>query len=653
MQIKLSHALLVFIISAAALNADETLLPIKKVSLFSSGVGYFERSGEVKGSVNLTLPFENTAMDDALKSLIVHDSATNAPLVSYASEDLQKMLSELKVNLSGNPSIAQILHSLKGAELEIYAPDKIVGKIIGTQVNREKNYDELSLLVNGNIRVVSLSNVTSYRFTDAQLSHDLARALELMLNSKQNIKNINVYLPSNKKRTVSISYVIPTSVWKATYRLDLSDKKPFLQGWAIIDNAGDTEWKDVELSLIVGRPVSFTQPLYIPYFLSRPSLPLSIAGFAEAKSYESGYVSLKANKQAISYAADVADEEAYMEVQATDDFYMPPEPNYNIPQSKSAGEQFVFTLKNPITLERRQSAMVPFVQSNIKARKVSIFTHVPQGSSVNPSLGAELTNDSGLKLPAGPIAIYDGNTFTGDALIEFFGQNEKRLISYGDDLAVKGTLSHSAKTIFDSVKISKGVITTTKKIIYEKIYTLKNSGKTDKNIILEHPFAAGATLISPSKYAEKTSSAYRFDFKLPSNKEIAYVVKEEKPDKNSVHILDMDYTTIAMFSDNKDFPSSVKKALKEAARLMNAIADEENRLDEAQSTLSSKLDEQERIRQNIVTLGNNSTHAQEYIKMLKTLDKEIEENNANIEKIRKSWQKAQMEFEKYAANLNI
>ncbi|MDR2790831.1 MAG: hypothetical protein LBB59_07665 [Campylobacteraceae bacterium] len=646
MQIKLSHLLSAFVTTSAVLSANEDMqLPIKKVSLFSSGIGYFERGGEVDGSANLTLPFEITAIDDALKSLIIHDPATNAPLVSYASEDLQKMLSELKINLSGNPSVAQILHSLKGAELEIYAPNKIVGKIIGTQVNREKNYDELSLFVNGNIQVVSLSNVTSYRFTDEKISHDLARALDIMLNSKQSVKNINVYLPSSKKRPVFVSYTIPTPVWKATYRLDLSAKQPFLQGWAIVDNAGDTDWKGVELSLVVGRPVSFTQPLYMPYFLQRPSLPLSIEGFAEAKSYESGYE--VSNKQLLRKSVSSAP------TMAMADMIYAEESDYDVPQSKNAGEQFIFTLKNPVTLERRQSAMIPFAQGGLKVRKVSIFTHIPQSSSVNPALGAEIVNTLGIKLPSGVITVYDGGTFAGDALMDFLAEGAKRLISYGDDLAVKGTVSQSSKTQFDSVKISKGVMTIMEKTIYEKIYALKNSDKTDKNIILEHPFTAGANLVTPAKYAEKTSSAYRFDFVLPANKELIYSVKEDKLNRQTIGILSMDYTTLALFSTNKDFPTNVKNALQEAVRLTNAVKAEENKLSSARSALVENANEQERIRKNITVVGNDSPQGQEYIKKLSTIDGEIEQQYKNIENIQKSLQKAQEAFENYIAGLNV
>ncbi|MDR1614917.1 MAG: DUF4139 domain-containing protein [Campylobacteraceae bacterium] len=652
MQIKLSRLLLVFIITGAALDADIVAqLPIKKVSLFSSGVGYFERSGELQGSVKLLLPFETAAINDALKSLIVYDPASDAPLVSYASEDLQKTLSELKINLSGNPSITQILHSLKGAELEIYAPDKIVGKIIGTQVNREKNYDELSLLVNNNIHVVPLNNVTSYKFTDAKISQDLTLALDTILNHRQNVKNLYLYLPSSKKRNVSISYVIPAPVWKSTYRLDLSNARPFLQGWAIVDNAGDSDWENVELSLIVGRPVSFTQPLYTPYFLNRPSLPLSIAGFAEAKTYESGFQSSKQAQNKVAYKTMALAEAAAAPTMDAD--YALSNVDYDTPESKSAGEQFVFTLKNPVVLKHKESAMLPFVQSNLKARKVSIFTHIPQGVSVNPSLGAELTNDLGLKLPAGPIAVYEGGTFAGDALIEFFGENEKRFISYGDDLAVKGTVAYSSKSRFDSVKISKGVMTITEKMVYEKVYTLKNSDKKSRDIILEHPFTADANLITPAKYAEKTSSAYRFEFTLPPNRELKYSVKEERPIQNTILIAQMDYTVIAAFSTNKDFPSSVKNVLKEAAKLMNTVTAEKGKLSNAQNALAESISEQGRIRQNITAVGNGSPQGQEYIKRLTALDVEIDKINADMDKIEKSLQKAHKAFDDYVANLDI
>jgi hypothetical protein len=640
--------------SITVINAntlENVELPVKRVSLFSSGVGYFEHAGKVTGSVNLMLPFENAAMDDVLKSLLIYDSATNAPMVSYSSDNLQKTLSSFKIDLSANPSVAQILSSLKGAEIEIYAPDKITGKIIGIETKSvikegaSAQQEFLSIFTQNKIELIPLQKITSYAFTDKKISQDLARALDIMLNFKQNTKYVNVYLPSSKKRSVSIGYVIPAPVWKAAYRLDLGNKKPFLQGWAIVDNAGNSDWKNVELSLVVGRPTSFTQPLYAPYFLKRPTLPLSIAGVAQAQSYDAGFA------DALLYESIAAAPSNKMFAAKLDSGLS--RSAYDTTSSKSAGEHFVFTLKNPITLERRQSAMFPFTQGDIKARKVSIFTHISQGSSINPSLGAEITNTLGLKLPAGAISVYDGSSYAGDALTDFLADGEKRFISYGDDLTLLGTLSYSSSTHFSGVKISQGTLSITEKITYEKIYTIKNNDKADKNIILEHPFIDGAKLIGPSKYAEKTASFYRFEFTAPAGKELKYSVKEEKPEVFVTHITNMDYSTISAFSTNKNFSKAVKNALSEATRLMADIQAKKDELEEAKRTYQDKLNEQERTRKNIDTVGSESVVGKDYIKKLTALDGEIDEKFKNIEKIQKSLQKAQEAFESYVANLNV
>ena len=66
-------------------------------------------------------------------------------------------------------------------------------------------------------------------------------------------------------------------VWKTTYRLVIpteSGRKPFLQGWAIVDNTLGEDWSDVELSLVAGAPQSFIQPLSKPIYTERPVVPI-------------------------------------------------------------------------------------------------------------------------------------------------------------------------------------------------------------------------------------------------------------------------------------------------------------------------------------------------------------------------------------------
>jgi hypothetical protein len=43
-------------------------LPIRRVILYSNGVAYFERRGQVSGNAEINLPFKQSQVDDVLKS---------------------------------------------------------------------------------------------------------------------------------------------------------------------------------------------------------------------------------------------------------------------------------------------------------------------------------------------------------------------------------------------------------------------------------------------------------------------------------------------------------------------------------------------------------------------------------------------------------
>src|SRR3954469_10274679 len=84
------------------------------------------------------------------------------------------------------------------------------------------------------------------------------------------------------KRTVRVAYIVTVPVWKASYRLtlpaDATPPKAALQGWATVENLSGQDWKGVELTLVSGRPVAFHQALYDAYYVTRPEVPVEVAG---------------------------------------------------------------------------------------------------------------------------------------------------------------------------------------------------------------------------------------------------------------------------------------------------------------------------------------------------------------------------------------
>ncbi len=72
---------------------------------------------------------------------------------------------------------------------------------------------------------------------------------------------------------MQVGYVVEHPIWKTSYRLVLpkeTEDKPFLQGWAVVENPTDEDWKDVRMALVAGRPISFQMDLYTPLYVPRP-----------------------------------------------------------------------------------------------------------------------------------------------------------------------------------------------------------------------------------------------------------------------------------------------------------------------------------------------------------------------------------------------
>jgi hypothetical protein len=115
---------------------ESTVIPLRKITIYSSGVAFFEHSGTLSGPARIKLPFKQNAVNDALKSLVLNDPASASPSITYPSEqNLWETLRSLSIDLSGSPEgdpgMAEILSRLRGEEVEVDAPGLITGRFSG------------------------------------------------------------------------------------------------------------------------------------------------------------------------------------------------------------------------------------------------------------------------------------------------------------------------------------------------------------------------------------------------------------------------------------------------------------------------------------------------------------------------------------------
>src|SRR5712692_4284506 len=127
-------------VAAASRSAPQ--LPITGCALFSSGVGYFERTGEIEGSARVDLTFPVGDINDLLKSMVLQDlGGGHIDAVSYDSHDpVDKTLKSFAINLSRNPTMAEILDQARGEKIEVVQqqaanqPGTLTGAIIGVEL---------------------------------------------------------------------------------------------------------------------------------------------------------------------------------------------------------------------------------------------------------------------------------------------------------------------------------------------------------------------------------------------------------------------------------------------------------------------------------------------------------------------------------------
>ena len=644
-------------------------LPLKKVALFSSGVGFFERAGDVTGSAVVRLPFPTDDVSDALKSLTIMDPLSAMPSVTYPAEDTPSAtLGSLKPDLTSNPGVAALLNAVRGARVEVTcASGVLTGRILGVEERSQvravavvptsdqritarwdgdsEGYTAyLSLYDSGTVQLIDVATILGYRLLDQDISTDMERALDVLLGAATSkIRNLEVRLPADGTREVRLTYVTSSPVWKAAYRLDLAETPAFLQGWAIVDNASDVDWENVELSLFVGRPSSFTQPLYQPYYVRRQEIPLAIAGSAEARTYEGAYDAVSLEEApvaagAMSKAMGVRPRGMSKPITA---------------QGKPAGEQFTFTFGQPVTLNRHQSAMLPLTQGDVTARKLSIFSgqSVSPKTQANPALGVEVVNTTGVSLPAGPITIFDDGLYAGDALMDFLPARAKRLLSYGDDMAVRGSHVSTNVNRIASTKLSRGVLTINVSNRVRTQYQFVNESSVARHVMVEHRRGQDEELVQPQA-SETTAGLYRFEIEVPANATMPFVVETNRTVQEEVAVVSDPRTVLTTYSP-WGLPAEARTVLERAAEISERQRAAEAELASLNETESKLVADQARVRENLTVVGPDSRSGAGYLKRLDQLEDRLVELSARQDHIRHDAESAATELADYISSADF
>ena len=688
-------ALAMFLLAALNLAAQEsTSLAVRKVELYKNGIGYFEHLGQIKGSQSVQIILPGSQLNDVLKSLTVLDlGGGQVTGVNYGSAaPLNKRLSELPIDLNSVEGIVGFLQQIRGASVEIRAPGGVVaGRLMGAET-RLKTVDGGATVQtvginifnsNGEVRQVELESAGALKLTDLSLANDLSRYYELVSTGHQrDIRTLNIQCSGTGERQLFVSYVSEAPIWKTTYRIVLDPKqKPILQGWAIVDNTTPLDWLNVTLSLVSGAPISFVQNLSQPLYGRRPVVPLpegyqvnpqiseatiedeaatrSLEVPAQAEVLRDGIVggALARRNEGKAVQKMAMAESALMAAPA-------PVPSlseavrqqvYETAQAQTVGEQFEYKLRQPVTIRRNESALLPILQSGIEIEKVSLFG--ASGNETHPRLALWLKNSTGLTLDGGAVTIIDSNAFAGEGIIETIQPAENRLLSYAVDLGTTiSTNTGSERSRVQRVQLNRGVLRLSSKSVEKKTYKIRNNNDSVRTVVLEHPARNGWNLVSSVKPVETSTNYYRFRVETKPKTTVDFVVQEEYPLENTYSVTNVTPEQIAVWVRERSLDAETEKALQNIVSKKNEISAIAKQIETLANEQSQIFSDQERIRNNVARLGQTPDEAslrQRYIKQLNEQENRLEAIKTERQKLETSRNNAQKQLDDLIQTMSL
>jgi len=506
--------------------------------------------------------------------------------------------------------------------------------------------------------------------TNPTLNAELHQALAaLAMNHDAQKKTLSITFDGSGNRQARVAYLTETPVWKTTYRLVLDEEKaPYLQGWAIVENQTSQDWRNVKLSLISGRPISFTMDLYQPLYNPRPIIQPELYANLRPQTYGDALDELKAvaspparsdmkkerllGKLAQGFSGGRANAPAAASVAAEMEMGSLEEGVVSMALAEDKGELFEYRIDQPVTLAKHTSALLPIIGQTLQGHKVSLYNQ--RVNAKHPLNGYRLKNTSTLHLMQGPITLFDSGSYAGDARIEDLAPGQDRLISYALDLKAEVEFKLEGGTQeLATVSLKKGTMLISRRLVEDRTYFVRNRDAKAKTMLIEQPYRADWKLAEPKEPTERTRDMYRFSVSVDPGKSATLRVKETLPIQESIILMDSGIDQIVHYQRAKEVSPQVKDALQRVVQLRSALDElraQRTRLDQRTAEITA---EHARIRENMQRLQQNSDLYNRYVKKLDQQETELEKLRKEIETLKTREDEQRRELQIYVLNLDV
>ncbi len=308
----------------------------------------------------------------------------------------------------------------------------------------------LLLTRSGRFRRVDVATVGDVQPVDPQLRARFGSALDATVALSSNERGLLDI--DGGGGPVRIGYLAETPVWRASYRLVVPDAgAAALQGWALIHNDTEEDWRDVALELVNGRPDSFLFPMAAPRYDRRAlvvperelsSVPQLLSTTPDAMWGDfvgDGTIAL-GNVGLVGHGGGSGSGAGYGSGSGVSGSRMTTSSSGLVEigdlaalaagHGKESRTVFAYAVAEHLDLAAGRSAMVPLVDAPMQAAMITWIDGFKTGTARH---GIRVDNTTAQTLPEGTVAVYEGGGFAGEAMLPRLKPGERRFLEIGDD----------------------------------------------------------------------------------------------------------------------------------------------------------------------------------------------------------------------------
>jgi hypothetical protein len=499
----------------------------------------------------------------------------------------------------------------------------------------------VTLLTDRGLQQFILEDAENLQFADPALREKVGNALlAIQTNRARDARMLELSARGPGQRTVRVAYIVEVPVWKASYRLTLpadpATPKSALQGWATVENLSGQDWKDVELTLVSGRPVAFRQALYEAYYVKRPEVPIEVAGRLMPGVDRGGVDAGERPKAApppppppapadrpqqqerAAAAPAIAAAPPPAGAAAADQF-----------EASDAATQVVFRFPRPVSVANGRTLSLPIIDRQTPVQRLALYQ--AETAPRNPLAAIRITNDGDSGLPAGLITIYERDkagyvAYVGDARLSGFPVGETRLLAYALDEKIVIEREVGQTDRIATGTIAQGALRLSRVVRQTVTYRVKGPAKEPRQLVVVQRRLPGWTLVRPDpKGVELSEGNYRIGFQLPGGEQTqSFEVVQEQAQQQELRLVDGSADQIRVYARAREFDDRTREALTRILQLQAAVTDAQRKVTQADAERQQIVQEQARLRDNLARVPANSDLQRRYLATLDRQESELE-----------------------------